>query len=139
MLIGLEMASDRTPQAHAEEYRSNGHMKTVEAGRHIKCRRINSIAEPKRGGGVFVPIYILILSFSTKNAAALSQATIFGGSMVNLAMNWRAKHPKRKHRPITDFATLLVFEPMLLVGTVIGMAYVICPILIDLCKDSLIH
>ena len=73
------------------------------------------------GGGVFVPIYILILSFETKYAAALSQATIFGGSIVNLLMNWRQTHPKRKHRPLTDFATLLVFEPMLLVGTVIGI------------------
>eukprot|EP01084_Bolivina_argentea_P109059 194931_1 len=73
------------------------------------------------GGGVFVPIYILVLSFTTKNAAALSQATIFGGSIVNLAMNWKIKHPTRKHRPITDFPTLLVFEPMLLVGTVLGV------------------
>ena len=73
------------------------------------------------GGGVFVPIYILVLSFNTKNAAALSQATILGGSLVNLIMNWRQSHPKRPHRPLTDFPTLLVFEPMLLCGTVIGM------------------
>eukprot|EP01084_Bolivina_argentea_P004597 8741_1 len=73
------------------------------------------------GGGVFVPIYILILSFGTKNAAALSQATILGGSIVNLIMNMRARHPLRPHRPLTDFPTLLVFEPMLLVGTVLGV------------------
>eukprot|EP00486_Rosalina_sp_Unknown_P001690 CAMPEP_0201568264 /NCGR_PEP_ID=MMETSP0190_2-20130828/9225_1 /ASSEMBLY_ACC=CAM_ASM_000263 /TAXON_ID=37353 /ORGANISM="Rosalina sp." /LENGTH=415 /DNA_ID=CAMNT_0047989173 /DNA_START=56 /DNA_END=1300 /DNA_ORIENTATION=+ len=73
------------------------------------------------GGGVFVPIYILVLSFSTKHAAALSQATILGGSIVNLIMNWRTHHPKRPHRPLTDFPTLLVFEPMLLVGTVLGV------------------
>ena len=72
------------------------------------------------GGGVFVPIYILILSFSTKHAAALSQATIFGGSLVNLAMNLRKYHPTRPHRSLTDFSTLLIFEPMLLVGTIIG-------------------
>ena len=75
------------------------------------------------GGGVFVPIYILVLSFSTKNAAALSQATILGGSIVNLIMNWRSHHPKRPHRPLTDFPTLLVFEPMLLVGTVLGTSF----------------
>merc|ERR1719283_311599 len=73
------------------------------------------------GGGVFVPIYILILQYPPKYAAALSQATIFGGSMVNLAMNLKKAHPERSHRPLTDFSTLLIFEPMLLVGTIIGV------------------
>ena len=45
------------------------------------------------GGGVFVPIFILILGLETKSAAALSQATIFGGSIVNLIMNFREHHP----------------------------------------------
>merc|ERR550525_2234034 len=73
------------------------------------------------GGGVFVPIYILIISLSTKKAAALSQATILGGSFVNLWANWTQTHPERKHRPIIDFPTLLVFEPMLLVGSTLGV------------------
>ena len=75
------------------------------------------------GGGVFVPIYILILDYPPKFAAALSQATIFGGSIVNLMMNLRKYHPQRTHRPLTDFSTLLIFEPMLLVGTIIGILY----------------
>merc|ERR1719297_409414 len=73
------------------------------------------------GGGVFVPIYILILGYPPKYAAALSQATIFGGSIVNLIMNLSKTHPTRAHRPLTDFSTLLIFEPMLLVGTIIGV------------------
>merc|ERR1712154_752753 len=52
---------------------------------------------------------------------ALSQATIFGGSIVNLIMNLKKFHPTRSHRPLTDFSTLLIFEPMLLVGTIIGV------------------
>ena len=73
------------------------------------------------GGGVFVPIYILILNYPPKFAAALSQATIFGGSIVNLIMNMRKHHPTREHRPLTDYSTLLIFEPMLLVGTIVGI------------------
>eukprot|EP01083_Nonionella_stella_P288074 980491_1 len=75
------------------------------------------------GGGVFVPIYILILGYPPKFAAALSQATIFGGSIVNLIMNFRESHPNknRSHRPLTDFNTILILEPMLLGGTVIGV------------------
>mmetsp|Transcript_22566 Transcript_22566/g.36203 ORF Transcript_22566/g.36203 Transcript_22566/m.36203 type:complete len:512 (-) Transcript_22566:26-1561(-) len=80
------------------------------------------------GGGVFVPIYILIQGLQPKFAAALSQATIFGGSVVNLLMNLRKSHPTRKHRPLTDFSTLLMFEPMLLAGTILGVLLnVICP------------
>ena len=85
------------------------------------------------GGGVFVPIYILILGYETKYAAALSQATIFGGSIVNLIMNLKKHHPTRKHRPIIDFSTLLIFEPMLLVGTIIGILYILY--IRILCKD----
>jgi len=73
------------------------------------------------GGGIFVPVYIILLRFDAKSAAALSQATIFGGSMVNLYMNFRQSHPNRKHRPLTDFNTILILEPMLLGGTVIGV------------------
>ena len=75
------------------------------------------------GGGIFVPVFILLLKFDAKSAAALSQATIFGGSIVNLVMNFRETHPNpnRKHRPLTDFNTILILEPMLLGGTVIGV------------------
>ena len=73
------------------------------------------------GGGVFVPLYVLLLGFETKAAAALSQATIFGGSIVNLIMNLREYHPLRKHRPLPDTQTILIFEPMLLIGTIIGV------------------
>jgi len=73
------------------------------------------------GGGIFVPVYIILLRFDAKSAAALSQATIFGGSMVNFWMNSRQRHPNRPHRPLTDFNTILILEPMLLGGTVIGV------------------
>jgi len=73
------------------------------------------------GGGVFVPIFIILLTYPPKFAAALSQATIFGVSIVNMAIILRDKHSKRPHRPQADFSILLIFEPMLLVGTIIGV------------------
>ncbi|ETO15195.1 hypothetical protein RFI_22166 [Reticulomyxa filosa] len=100
------------------------------------------------GGGVFVPIFILIQGsfsflsmlmfsyveffvfcvecdclkgFDEKAAGALSLATIFGGSIVNLAMNFRQTHPRRVHRTLADMPTILILEPMLLVGTIIGV------------------
>ena len=66
-----------------------------------------------------MPIFILIVSIATKASTALSQATIFGGSIVNMAFNFKKKHPLRPHRTLTDIGTILVFEPMLL-----GMLFV---------------
>ena len=73
------------------------------------------------GGGIFVPVFILVINLGTTSAAALSQATIFGGSIVNLVMNFNEHHPLRQHRPLPDLATILIFEPMLLGGTIIGV------------------
>ncbi len=88
------------------------------------------------GGGVFVPIFILILGYPPKFAAALSQATIFGVSMVNIYLTLQQRHPSRKHRPLTDFPTLLIFEPMLLVGTMIGRHINIYQIHVHRCIDT---
>eukprot|EP01084_Bolivina_argentea_P168979 292950_1 len=73
------------------------------------------------GGGIFVPVYILILQLTTTGAAALSQATIFGGAVVNLIMNLQQNNPERLHRPLIYFSIILIFEPLLLVGTTIGV------------------
>jgi len=56
MLIGLEMTADRTPQANGEEYRTNGHMKAVESGRHVECRGIDAVAEAEGCGGIFIAL-----------------------------------------------------------------------------------
>ncbi|ETO09394.1 hypothetical protein RFI_27984 [Reticulomyxa filosa] len=59
--------------------------------------------------------------FDAKAAGALSLATIFGGSIVNLTMNFLHRHPNRTHRALPDLSTILVLEPMLLAGTSIGV------------------
>lgn len=39
------------------------------------------------GGGILVPIFILIMGFSPKYAIPLSNVTILGGSIMNMVMN----------------------------------------------------
>lgn len=56
-------------------------------------------------------------------AAALSQATIVGGSVINFIYNIQLKHPYRPHRPLINFAIMLIFEPLLLVGTTVGVIF----------------
>lgn len=45
------------------------------------------------GGGIYVPLGILLLSFAPKPASGLSQASIFGASLGGLLLNTRNKHP----------------------------------------------
>jgi uncharacterized membrane protein YfcA len=73
------------------------------------------------GGGLFVPIFVLIIGLDPKDAVPLSQAMIFGGSLVNLAIYLRETHPYFPDRPVIDFHAVLVLQPLLLAGTIIGV------------------
>jgi len=72
------------------------------------------------GGGMFVPFFILVAHLRTHEAIPLSQATIFGGGCVNFLMNFKLKHPKVPARPLIQYDAVLMLEPMMLAGTVIG-------------------
>jgi len=45
------------------------------------------------GGGIYVPLGILLFKFSPKQASGLSQASIFGASLGGLLLNSRNRHP----------------------------------------------
>ena len=45
------------------------------------------------GGGIYVPLGILLLGFAPKPSSGLSQASIFGASLGGLLLNSQAKHP----------------------------------------------
>lgn len=45
------------------------------------------------GGGIYVPLGIILLSFAPKPASGLSQASIFGASLGGLLLNSRNTHP----------------------------------------------
>ena len=73
------------------------------------------------GGGIFVPLLILIVGLSPKEAVPISQAMIFGGSIVNLFMNYRSRHPTVPTRPLIDYDAVLILEPLMLLGTTVGV------------------
>jgi uncharacterized membrane protein YfcA len=71
------------------------------------------------GGGVLVPIYILVMGFSPKHAIPLSNITVFGGAMANTVLNVRKRHPLAD-RPLVDWDLILVMEPLTIAGALIG-------------------
>eukprot|EP00574_Skeletonema_japonicum_P003867 CAMPEP_0201723484 /NCGR_PEP_ID=MMETSP0593-20130828/7533_1 /ASSEMBLY_ACC=CAM_ASM_000672 /TAXON_ID=267983 /ORGANISM="Skeletonema japonicum, Strain CCMP2506" /LENGTH=559 /DNA_ID=CAMNT_0048214605 /DNA_START=62 /DNA_END=1741 /DNA_ORIENTATION=- len=71
------------------------------------------------GGGILVPIYILVLGFMPKHAIPLSNVTVFGGAVANTIRNVRQRHP-HADRPLIDWDLILVMEPSTLAGALIG-------------------
>ena len=61
------------------------------------------------GGGILVPIYILVMGFSPKNAIPLSNVTVFGGAVANTYLNSKKRHPLAD-RPMVDWDLIMIME-----------------------------
>ncbi|KAL3918023.1 MAG: hypothetical protein SGILL_004439, partial [Bacillariaceae sp.] len=62
------------------------------------------------GGGIYVPLGILLLAFAPKPSSGLSQASIFGASLGGLILNIQNKHPftyKVEDNTTTEQETIL--------------------------------
>jgi uncharacterized membrane protein YfcA len=87
-----------------------------------------SAAAGMGGGGVYVPLMLLLLGFSTKEAIPLSQAMIVGGAVVNVVMFCGERHPKFPSRPKIDYNVVMMLNPGLAIGVTIGvMCNIITP------------
>lgn len=71
------------------------------------------------GGGILVPIYILVMGFSPKHAIPLSNITVFGGAMANTYLNSTKRHPLAD-RPLVDWDLILIMEPLTIAGALMG-------------------
>jgi uncharacterized membrane protein YfcA len=71
------------------------------------------------GGGILVPIFILVMGFSPKHAIPLSNVTVFGGAVANAVLNANKRHPLAD-RPLVDWDLILVMEPLTIAGALIG-------------------
>jgi uncharacterized membrane protein YfcA len=71
------------------------------------------------GGGILVPIYILVWGFSPKHAIPLSGVTVFGGAIANMMLNVSKRHPLAD-RPLIDWDLILAMEPLTVAGALIG-------------------
>lgn len=71
------------------------------------------------GGGILVPIYILVMNFTPKHAIPLSNITILGGAISNMFLNIQKRHPLAD-RPLVDWDLILVMEPLTIAGALIG-------------------
>uniref|UniRef100_A0A5B7A4J5 Sulfite exporter TauE/SafE family protein 3-like n=1 Tax=Davidia involucrata TaxID=16924 RepID=A0A5B7A4J5_DAVIN len=74
------------------------------------------------GGGIFVPMLSLIIGFDAKSATALSKCMIMGAAGSSVYYNLKLRHPTLD-MPIIDYDLALLFQPMLMLGISIGVAF----------------
>jgi uncharacterized membrane protein YfcA len=73
------------------------------------------------GGGILVPLYILVYQFKPKRAIALSNFTILGASIMNMVLNFPKRNPNAKiDRPLVDWDLVTIMQPLTIAGTLIG-------------------
>ncbi len=71
------------------------------------------------GGGILVPVYILIMGFLPKHAIPLSNVTVLGGAVASTLRNIRKRHPTAD-RPLIDWDLIVAMEPPTVAGALIG-------------------
>eukprot|EP01061_Rhynchopus_euleeides_P033699 TRINITY_DN566_c0_g1_i1.p1 TRINITY_DN566_c0_g1~~TRINITY_DN566_c0_g1_i1.p1 ORF type:complete len:806 (+),score=399.41 TRINITY_DN566_c0_g1_i1:87-2420(+) len=81
---------------------------------------ISASASGIGGGGLLVPIYLLVMGWHVSNAVPLSNATIFGNAITNIIINFPLRHPTAD-RPLVDFDLALILIPMELTGSLVGV------------------
>ena len=69
------------------------------------------------GGGILVPLLIVVFEFNPKHAIPLSNFTILGSSVTNILMNLSKRHPGAD-RPLVNWDMILVMEPLTMAGAV---------------------
>ncbi|XP_058069042.1 sulfite exporter TauE/SafE family protein 3-like [Magnolia sinica] len=74
------------------------------------------------GGGIFVPMLTLIIGFDAKSSTAISKCMIMGAAGSTVYYNLTLRHPTL-NLPIIDYDLALLFQPMLMLGISIGIAF----------------
>ncbi|KAK4789963.1 hypothetical protein SAY86_017267 [Trapa natans] len=74
------------------------------------------------GGGIFVPMLTLIIGFDPKSSTAISKYMIMGAAGSTVYYNLRLRHPTLD-MPLIDYDLAMLFQPMLMLGISIGVAF----------------
>uniref|UniRef100_A0A6B2L3R1 Uncharacterized protein n=1 Tax=Arcella intermedia TaxID=1963864 RepID=A0A6B2L3R1_9EUKA len=72
------------------------------------------------GGGVFIPVLILLGGFRMRDAIPLSNVMIGGSSIASVLLVLREKHPLSE-KPLIEYDLSMLMQPLALSGTVVGV------------------
>ncbi|RZB68870.1 Sulfite exporter TauE/SafE family protein 3 isoform B [Glycine soja] len=72
------------------------------------------------GGGIFVPMLILIIGFDPKSAVAISKCMVTGAAISAVFFCMKQRHPTLDE-PVIDYDLMLLIQPTLMLGISIGV------------------
>lgn len=78
-------------------------------------------ASGQGGGGMFVPLLMIVSQIPALMAVPLSQSMIMCGSVVNLCTFVCSKHPDYKNKPVIDYDAVVLFMPLQCLGVTLGV------------------
>lgn len=71
------------------------------------------------GGGLFVPLLMILLGKDAKQATAMSQCLIAGAAIAGTAYNLKQRHPSRD-RPLINVGAVVFLAPLQMGGALLG-------------------
>jgi len=74
------------------------------------------------GGGIYVPVFSILLGLTTKAAAPLTKITVLGGSIGSMFFIFWKQHPKAL-RPLIDYEVSTFMQTGELLGVTIGVIF----------------
>lgn len=90
------------------------------------------------GGGLLIPILLVLLKFYTHEAIPISKLMIFTGALTSFCLGFRQRHPNRNSITI-DYNIPLLLVPLLLLGTMVGVTLnKVCPPILILVSLTLV-
>ena len=72
------------------------------------------------GGGIYVPLLILVAKFAPHKATAVSQSMLAGGATSVLLYNFSEQHPVETHKPMVDVDLVIILGLPLMAGVQAG-------------------
>ena len=79
-----------------------------------------SAASGLGGGGILIPVMLLLFEFSPNHEVALSNVTILGSAISNLISNAKRRHPIYRKNLLIDWDPVIMMEPPTMVGAIVG-------------------
>ena len=73
------------------------------------------------GGGLNVPVLILLFNFEPKEATVLSNTAVLGNGLSQFFLNFRRSHPSDPTKPLIDWVAVAMLLPAQLGGAELGV------------------
>lgn len=73
------------------------------------------------GGGLMMPIFMVLFFFTPHQSVPMSNFCIFGGAVVRLILNRRQPHPEKATKLAIDYELVIFLLPTILAGSAIGV------------------